>query len=98
MSKKLKLLGKKYKFNFGKYKGTTIADVLNIQPGYIVWAHNTIPWFKVEKNIFDKAVDLDVEEKFQRAVRRNIRRMGSSMYDPSNNPYWFEDDNGSWLA
>ena len=37
---------------FGKYKGKTIAEVLEVDPGYLKWAVTTIDGF-----VLDKAVD-----------------------------------------
>lgn len=71
------------KITFGKYKGNLIQDVLGYDPEYLVWAHNTIKWFKLEQGIYDEAVNA----AFHNVVVDTI----------DDCPFWFEDDNGSWL-
>lgn len=48
---------------FGKYKGKTIQDVLSTNPSYLIWAHDTISWFKLKEEIYDEAVDASYKEK-----------------------------------
>lgn len=79
------------KLKFGKYKGRTVREVMDFNPEYLVWAHKTISWFKLDKATFDFAVDKSVEFQFHRTMRRVLA-------DPSMSPYWFDDDNGSWLS
>jgi len=50
---------------FGKYIGQTVHQVLHKDPSYIVWAHDTIEWFKVESAIYEEASDGADEQKRQ---------------------------------
>lgn len=44
-----KINPKKYKFNFGKYKGSRFLDVLKKDAQYIIWCHQHVKWFKLRK-------------------------------------------------
>lgn len=46
------------KFDFGKYKGETIADVVAHDPKYILWAVENIDWFDVPASVLDEANDV----------------------------------------
>lgn len=79
-------------FPFGKYKGKTIQDVLEINPSYIVWFYENVKRFKILESIYDEACDAQAVEKFNRRIGGYLHRY------IENSPYWFEDDNGSWLS
>lgn len=49
---------KEDKLLFGKYKGMTVAEVIAENPQYLLWAHDTIEWFKLEESLHDDLVDL----------------------------------------
>lgn len=36
-------------FVFGKYKGKSVSQVLDINPRYVQWCLETIEWFKLDK-------------------------------------------------
>ena len=90
---------RKSELKFGKWKGYTIEDVLELDPSYLVWAHNTISWFKVTKSVFDEASEKATQksiERYNSRINDSFRRAISPYIEDS--PYWFEDDNGSWLT
>jgi len=45
---------KKYVFDFGKYDGTSIKEIIKTDPGYIIWCHENIGWFKLKNKDFKK--------------------------------------------
>lgn len=47
------ITGKSYVFDFGKYKGLTLASVLRSDPGYILWMH--------ENNVAEIPEDIIIE-------------------------------------
>lgn len=49
---------KEDKLLFGKYKGMTVAEVIAENPQYLLWAHDTIEWFKLEESLHEDLVDL----------------------------------------
>lgn len=53
---KVKLKKLKDLIFFGKYKGRTIELVLELDPDYLIWAHTTIEWFKLEDKIYKDAL------------------------------------------
>lgn len=55
---------------FGKYKGMTVAKVLDINPDYLVWATRTVPWFTLDDEVCNDAVEIS----FQRKMRRYLKR------------------------
>jgi hypothetical protein len=49
------------KLTFGKYKGLTVREVIEENPGYLVWAISNIEWFNLDSQAhfqLDKALDL----------------------------------------
>lgn len=36
--------------DFGKHKGKTIDDVLDIEPEWLLWAEETVDFFEMDKN------------------------------------------------
>ena len=71
-----------------------MRDVLDIEPSYLLWANKNVSWFKLDRGLLEEAQSEDVEKKFTRRVRRHV----AGFSGPENSPYWFEDDNGSWLT
>jgi len=47
-----------YKFTYGKHKGKTIEEVLYDDPGYIIWASESITKFNPTAKILQMARDL----------------------------------------
>lgn len=70
MEKEVKKSKLKTILNFGKYKGKTIEYVLKWNPEYLVWAHTTIKWFKLEDNLYKKAI-MRANEELGRKIRQN---------------------------
>lgn len=44
-----------HRFNFGKHQGNTVDQVLEDDPGYILWAADRIHWFKPKKETLARA-------------------------------------------
>lgn len=53
--------GLRYKLDFGKYRGRTVKAILDIDPSYLVWAHEKTNMLKLRKDIYQKASDLKEE-------------------------------------
>jgi len=66
------------KFNFGKYKGDTIEDIIKIDPGYILWAHDE-KVAKFTEEILQYAEEAEDEEYYNQSMDYNDR--GIDMYD-----------------
>ena len=55
---------------FGKYKGKTIIYVMDIDPSYLVWASDTIPWFVLKKGILDESINRAFAERMRCYIDR----------------------------
>lgn len=49
----LDLPGVDDKLSFGKYKDRTVAEVLQINPQYIWWAHHTVSFFSISDELHE---------------------------------------------
>ena len=51
--------GLDWMFNFGKYKDEqpTIRELLDRDPGYVVWCCENLDWFDVDAYIYDMALE-----------------------------------------
>jgi len=49
--------------HFGKYKGKKVKQILDIDPSYLVWAKNTIPWFNLREDILNDAIERTFSER-----------------------------------
>lgn len=59
--------GYKYVFPFGKHKNEYVEDVLEEDPGYIIWAADNVDWFNPTDEILIEAFDLaqDLKDKYK---------------------------------
>lgn len=57
------ILTYKYVFTFGKYKGKTVREILDINPSYLQWVHENIPHLELSDYLLDK-VDEAVQEEY----------------------------------
>ncbi len=48
---------RKAKMGFGKYKDTTVQDVLDNDPGYILWVDANIPDIEIACDVLTEAED-----------------------------------------
>lgn len=85
------------KFRFGKYKGWTVHEVMAVNPSYLVWCARNIEWFHLDLEILSEAEDMYTEQAIRKVSRPRFFA-GNVPQDPEDCPYWFEDDNGSWLS
>jgi uncharacterized protein (DUF3820 family) len=53
----------KTKMWFGKYKGQTIEQVLDMAPGYLLWAHRSTDVFRMTDELLDRAELLNDEDE-----------------------------------
>lgn len=58
------------KLDFGKYKGETVRFVMKANPSYIVWASENVGWFKVKKDVLEKAIELAFEREMYRHLKK----------------------------
>lgn len=49
---------KKFVMPFGKYKGESIADVMEMDPNYLLWAHENTD-FELHADLYDEIVRVD---------------------------------------
>lgn len=47
---------------FGKHKGKTIAKIAEIEPSYLIWAHEEIPGFNLEKDTYEALLMDEAED------------------------------------
>ena len=83
---KVYVYNKDSSLHFGKYKGSTVGDVLKSDPSYIVWCFDNIKFFKVD-------YDLKVEIDSCREMVINSRRSYIVPFNPTDYPDWYD---GSW--
>ena len=48
---------------FGRYKGRTIEELLEEDPGYLLWADSEIGWFKLEAAVKEQAIENDLNQQ-----------------------------------
>ena len=71
-------------FNFGKYKGCRVANVVEVNPAYAVWAHWNVGFFKLSNEQL-RAAEINI------ATRRSAHRRGMN--------WTFDtDDEDDWMA
>lgn len=58
---------------WGRYKGESIADLLEVRPDYLVWAHNTLDWFELSAEILDDAEEFSTTTVSESDFNRRIR-------------------------
>ena len=46
-------------FTFGKYKGYTVGNVLEINPQWLIWANDNIQGFRLASNILEQAREME---------------------------------------
>ena len=47
-------------FNFGKYKGRKVSDIIKQDPEYVAWASRNVSWFTLEdsqRQLLDSVTD-----------------------------------------
>lgn len=49
--------------HFGKYRGKTIADILDLNPSYLLWADKNISDFKLSRKALYEVFDAILEEQ-----------------------------------
>ena len=49
------------KLNFGKYKGSTVQEIIKKDPEYLGWAEDTIDWFVLDDEA-ESALDYAIYE------------------------------------
>ena len=75
-------------FNFGKYKGKHILDVLNESPSYILWVYDNVDNFKIPDEVLCKA-NLRISEQQAhvekyKAYKNKLRRERQSRDEVDN--------------
>lgn len=59
-------------FTFGKYRGHTVQSVVYADPGYALWAHNTVSWFRLDAIELIMAADNNASRPPRRRYRRRV--------------------------
>lgn len=71
--------------DFGKYKGFTVEEVLDKNPGYLIWSHSHIAWFILSEEVKGDAMSL--------ILTNNYRGVPSEDEDELDyDPYYLTDD------
>lgn len=64
---------------FGKYKGESIADLIEVNPQYLVWLHENSDFFELDSNLLEEAeCAINPNEAFSKS---EIRRTVGSLSD-----------------
>jgi hypothetical protein len=84
LSKK-KIWGKGDIINFGKYRGTTIKELMKTHPDYLVWCQNNVSFFELDEDLLLQCED-EVERRRGHGRFRSLDRYGDS------NDTDFDDD------
>lgn len=61
----------KTKITFGRYKGKTLEEVLNINPLYIEWCMNNIDEFKFDESAYKKVINT----LFELHKKENLKKL-----------------------
>ncbi len=70
-----------YILPFGKYKGTSVGDVLELNPGYLLWAVENIEWFDLHADILEEAEEVMDDNEAEKEFDRRV----NGMYPDRNN-------------
>lgn len=59
---------------FGKYKGESIADLMEVNPQYLIWLHENSDFFELDASLFEEVeCAINPNEAFSRAeVERSV--------------------------
>ena len=49
-------------FTFGKHKGKTVKQVMEVDPSYLLWADNNVEGFELSDYLRDKAEQYSYED------------------------------------
>lgn len=82
-----------FTFSFGKHNGMTIAQILEVNPSYIIWAHdNCIKGLQFSQKIMDKAIKENekAKEKFSKKDRYPYQYDGNTVDHFFDNQYYDE--------
>lgn len=65
---------------FGKYKGTSVSDLISINPSYLIWADDNVSYFQLteeERNL--------CEQRMKKRKTYSYRSFGGAMWDEEGN-------------
>lgn len=67
---------------FGKYKGQTIRKLCVLNPGYLLWCHKNVHWFKLDKDSLRIAIAKDEQRSHERAstIKQQRRKIPASSF------------------
>lgn len=68
--------------SFGKYKGSTIKDVIKEEPSYLIWCQNNVGWFELDEDLL-----LRCEELVEQSKGRGRQQMGQLDDDDDDIPF-----------
>ncbi|MCQ2345893.1 MAG: hypothetical protein MJZ82_03915 [Paludibacteraceae bacterium] len=84
------------RFTFGRYKGLTLADVMDINPEYLIWCVTTIEQFLLYDNALEEIriayPNFPIYEAFERCRLNNLERPPIDSYATGNEPCDYGDD------
>lgn len=87
-------------FTFGRYCGLTLADVIDLNPTYVVWCVFTILEFRLHDTALEEMrqvyPDFPFSYDFERCRVANLLRSFDTDFDDDN--YYEEDDNDSYSS
>lgn len=68
--------------NFGKYRGKTINDVIDIEPSYLLWADKNIKELNLSKEVLYEVFDAMLEEQKEKInSERDVREENERQID-----------------
>ena len=53
-------------FNFGRYKGKTVRDLLKVNPGYVDWVIRNVDRFALSENAMQQALEITEGKRFSK--------------------------------
>lgn len=66
---------------FGKYVFRSIRDILLLDPGYLLWAHENVRGFRLDSDVLKDARHAKHEQRQENFVRLHHRSYGDFEHD-----------------
>lgn len=68
--------------SFGKYKGKTVQDVIEMNPGYLIWANENVSFFALSSPLLNEVENLKSIRDRERNSGFQATEEMLSGYDP----------------
>ncbi len=70
---KIKPKGLEDVLTFGRYKGLTVAQVVDEDPDYIIWMSETLEYFPLEESVVDLAIEAALDNRVDDELKYGMR-------------------------